>query len=431
MYAATYFPIVYWNTACLRVDSGLDEEASTNYGKIARAVGNMISRDIMVSLIDINKSQYMFEPDEENNAILYGMKALNGVGGEITQEIIQNRPYSSVQDFQNKVKVNKTVMISLIKSGAFDQFGNRKEIMENYLREVSEPKKRLTLQNFNGLIEKDLVPQELNFQKRVFRFNKALRKNKYQDYFILRTDNFYNFYTKFFDVDKLVPVENKLGIEQKEWKKIYDNNMLPAKTYLQKHQKELLDSFNNKLFQEQWMRYAKGNYSTWEMDSLGMYYHKHELATINKKAYDIVAFKTLPEQPIVDYTFKRNGIDIPIFKTFRIAGTVVAKDDAHSSISVLTPESGVITVKLSRDYFAKYNRRISEVEADGTKKVKEAGWFQKGTLVVLNGIRRGDSFFCKKYSKTKYHQLYKITKVYNDGLVEMTNMRYGDEEEAA
>ena len=430
VYAATYFPTVYWNTACLRVDSGLDEEASTNYGKIARAVGNMFSRDIMVSLIDINKSQYMFEPDEENNAILYGMKALNGVGGEIIQEIIQNRPYNSVQDFQDKVKVNKTVMISLIKSGAFDQFGNRKEIMEKYLREVSEPKKRLTLQNFNGLIEKDLVPQELNFQKRVFRFNKALRKNKYKDYFILRTDNFYNFYTKFFDVDKLVPVENKLGIEQKEWKKIYDSNMLPAKTYLQKHQKELLDDFNNELFQEQWTKYALGSYSTWEMDSLGMYYHKHELAAIDKKAYEIVPFKTLSEQPIIDYTFKRNGIEIPIFKTFRIAGTVVAKDDAHSSISVLTPESGVITVKLSRDYFARYNRRISEVEADGTKKVKEAGWFQKGTLVVLNGIRRGDSFFCKKYSKTKYHQLYKITNVYKDGLVDMTNKRYGEEEEA-
>lgn len=390
----------------------------------------MISRDIMVSLIDINKSQYMFEPDEENNAILYGMKALNGVGGEITQEIIQNRPYKSVEDFQNKVKVNKTVMISLIKSGAFDQFGNRKDIMEEYLREVSEPKKRLTLQNFNGLIEKDLIPKELNFQKRVFRFNKALRKNKYKDYLILRTDNFYNFYTKFFDVDKLIPIENKLGIEQKEWKKIYDNAMLPAKVYLQKHQKEILKAFNDKLFQEQWLRYANGNYSSWEMDSLGMYYHKHELASIDKAAYEIVPFKSLPEQPIVDYTFKRKGIEIPIFKTFRICGTVVAKDDAHSCISVLTPESGVVTVKLSREYFAQYNRRISEVDIDGTKKVKEAGWFQKGTLVILNGIRRGDAFFCKKYTRTKYHQLYKITKIYNDGLVEMTNSRYGEEEEA-
>lgn len=428
-YLATKFPSIYWNTACLQVDSGLEEEASTNYGKIAKAVGKMSNQGIKFSLIDINQSQYGFKPNEKENTILYGMKALNGIGGEITQEIIQNRPYSSVQDFQHKINVNKTVMISLIKSGAFDQFGDRKKIMEQYLREVSEPKKRLTFQNFNGLIEKDLIPQELNFQKRVFRFNKALRKNRYKDYFILKTDSLYNFYAKFFDIDILVPIENKLGIWQKEWKKIYDNVMQPAKTYIQEHQEELLDVFNDKLFQEQWTRYAGGGYSAWEMDSLGTYYHKHELATINTKAYDIVAFKTLPEQPVVDHTFERNGVEIPIFKTFRIAGTVVAKDDAHSSISVLTPESGVVTVKLSRDYFAKYNRRISEIAVDGTKKVKEESWFKKGTLVILNGIRRGDAFFCKKYSKTKYHQLYKVTKIYSDGMLEMTNMRYGEEEE--
>ena len=171
IYLATYFPSVYWNTACLRVDSGLDEDASSNYYKIAKAVGNMIDRGIKVSLIDINKSQYMFEPDEKNNSILYGLKSLNGVGGEVVQEIIKHRPYSSWQDFLSKVKANKTVMVSLIKAGAFDQFGERKEIMKEYIWSVCEPKKRITLQNFNGLIEKNLVPQELAFEKRVFMFN--------------------------------------------------------------------------------------------------------------------------------------------------------------------------------------------------------------------------------------------------------------------
>lgn len=32
-YLATYFPILYWNTACLRVDAGLGNDTSTNYGK--------------------------------------------------------------------------------------------------------------------------------------------------------------------------------------------------------------------------------------------------------------------------------------------------------------------------------------------------------------------------------------------------------------
>lgn len=33
VYLATYFDPVYWNTACLRVDAGLEEDAATNYGK--------------------------------------------------------------------------------------------------------------------------------------------------------------------------------------------------------------------------------------------------------------------------------------------------------------------------------------------------------------------------------------------------------------
>lgn len=428
VYLATYFPSVYWNTACLRVDSGLDEDASSNYNKIAKAVGTVMNRGINVSLIDINKSQYMFEPDEESDTILYGMKALNGCGGDVIQEIVEHRPYSSWQDFVEKIKPNKTVMISLIKAGAFDQFDERKNIMREYVWSVCEPKKRLTLQNFNALIEANLIPQEINFQKRVFVFNKALKANcKFEDYYSLKSDNYYKFYTKFFDVDLLEPLGNKVGIKQKTWKKLYDEAMKPAKEYLKNHQDELLDKLNNSIFDTIWNKYAQGNYSSWEMDSLGMYYHKHELSGVDNKIYEIESFKNLPTSPEVETTFKRKGAEIPIYKLHRIAGTVIAKDDMHSSISVLTVDSGVVTVKMNRDYYAMYNRRISEVQKDGTKKVIEQGWFSKGTLVVLQGIRRGDSFFLKNYKKSAYHQLYKITEIHSNGTVEMTNERVDNE----
>lgn len=429
VYLATYFPSVYWNTACLRVDSGLDEDASSNYNKIAKAVGTVMNRGINVSLIDINKSQYMFEPDEESDTILYGMKALNGCGGDVIQEIVEHRPYSSWQDFVEKIKPNKTVMISLIKAGAFDQFDERKNIMREYVWSVCEPKKRLTLQNFNALIEANLIPQEINFQKRVFVFNKALKANcKFEDYYSLKSDNYYKFYTKFFDVDLLEPLGNKVGIKQKTWKKLYDEAMKPAKEYLKNHQDELLDKLNNSIFDTIWNKYAQGNYSSWEMDSLGMYYHKHELSSVDNKIYEIESFKNLPTSPEVETTFKRKGAEIPIYKLHRIAGTVIAKDDMHSSISVLTVDSGVVTVKMNRDYYAMYNRRISEVQKDGTKKVIEQGWFSKGTLVVLQGIRRGDSFFLKNYKRSAYHQLYKITEIHSNGTVEMTNDRVDNEE---
>ena len=428
-YLAVKYPSIYWNTGCLRVDSGLEEEASTNYGKIAKAVGKINNQGINFSLIDINKSEYMFEPDEENNRIIYGLKAVTGINGETIQKIVENRPYTSLQDFLKRTPLNKTAMISLIKAGAFDQFDERKNIMREYVWSVCEPKKRLTLQNFNALIEANLIPQEINFQKRVFVFNKALKANcKFEDYYSLKSDNYYKFYTKFFDVDLLEPLGNKVGIKQKTWKKLYDEAMKPAKEYLKNHQDELLDKLNNSIFDTIWNKYAQGNYSSWEMDSLGMYYHKHELSGVDNKIYEIESFKNLPTSPEVEATFKRKGAEIPIYKLHRIAGTVIAKDDMHSSISVLTVDSGVVTVKMNRDYYAMYNRRISEVQKDGTKKVIEQGWFSKGTLVVLQGIRRGDSFFLKNYKRSAYHQLYKITEIHSNGTVEMTNNRVDNEE---
>ena len=136
-YIATRWNPIYWDTACLVVNSGslededdneYDEdgqsvkkkEQSTDYGKIAKAIGEIINDGIQISLIDINKSDYGFKPDVKNNQILFGMKALNGVGSPIIEQIKANRPYVSFKDFLNRCPLNKTAMISLIKAGAFD-----------------------------------------------------------------------------------------------------------------------------------------------------------------------------------------------------------------------------------------------------------------------------------------------------------------------
>ena len=427
-YLATYFPSIYWNTAYLRVISGLDADASSNYSKIAKGVGDIIEHGVNVSLIDINESDYMFKPDEKNHAIRYGLKALNGVGGEIIEEIVNNRPYEDIYDFMEKVKCNKTVMIALIKSGAFDSFDTRENIMKEYIGITSEPKRRITMQNFNGLLEKGLLPQELDFQKRLFVFNKALKKNCKLDGYLIFENNYYNFYEEFFDIDLLEPKGNVLVMSEGQWKKLYDKNMLPAKEYITKHKEELLKQLNDKLFQEEWNKYAAGSLSSWEMTSLGFYYHEHELKNLDNEYYNIYNFNDLPEEPIIDYIFRRGGHDIPIYKTCRLAGTVIAKDDLKSSISILTVNSGVVNVKFTRDYYAKYNAQLSEIGVDGKKHVQEKSWFKRGTLVIVNGFRRGNMFVTKSYKKSKSHQLYKITEVFDSGLVNMTNARYGEEE---
>lgn len=426
VYLATYFPVVYWNTACLRVDAGLEEDASSNYDKIAKAVGNMIARGVKVEPININRSGYMFEPDEERNTILYGMKSLNGVGGEVIDTILKNRPYTSLQDFIDKTKSNKTVTISLIKSGAFDQFGDREKIFADYLRQQSNPKTKLTMQNFKGLMEADLLPQDLDFQKRLFVFNKALRANKKVEDVYVVNYNYYDFYEQFFDVDELEPIYDTLGINQKKWQKMYTKAMEPAKRYIQENQQELLDKMNDSLFQEQWNRYAAGNVSAWEMDSMGYYYHEHELAKVKQSWYNIYEYDNLPDEPEVEYTFKRNGRDIPIFKTCRIMGTVIGKNNTKATVNLLTVDSGVVTVKFDLDYFAKYNRRISE-NIGGVNKQMESGWFLKGEKLVINGYKRSGQFVSKKYKKTPSERLYRITQINSDGTMIMTSKRYGEE----
>lgn len=454
MFVATRWNPIYWNTACLIVNSGsleeedeyeieedengeklVKKEKSTDYAKVAKALGDIISKGIKISLIDINRSNYSFEPDVENNQILFGMKALNGVGAPVIDAIIQNRPFSSFTDFMNRCPLNKTAMFSLIKAGSFDLLEKdwaeelgvepRLLIMVYYILKVCDAKKRLTLQNFNGLIQRDLIPTSLEFQKRVFTFNKYLKAEKKVGKYYIFDDVCERFYSQFFDMEKLSVINGITCILQTDWDKIYQKEMDAARDWLKENQEEVLKEFNYILFKECWDKYATGTISAWEMESLCFYYHDHELIDVDVDKYGISNFFNMPETPIVDYFFKRNGKEIPIYKTYKIIGTVISKNDTRSSVTILTT-NGAVNVKFTKEYFAMFNRQISEVQEDGTKKVKEKGWFSRGSKIMVTGFRREDTFVAKSYKHTSTHQLYKITNVEN-GEMQLEHERYGQE----
>lgn len=462
-YLATHWNPIYWNTACLIVNSGsLEEdneyeieieedndgepikkkEKGTDYAKVAKALGDIISKGINVSLVDINRSNYSFEPDIENNQILFGMKALSGVNSQMIEQIISGRPYTSFNDFLNRCPLNKTAMISLIKAGSFDKLETEwaKElnieprilIMVYYLYKACEPKSKLTLQNFNGLIQRNLIPPSLDFQKKVFEFNKFIRTKKYYD--ILTDSNYYvlidalkDFYFDNFDIDKLNIIEGLTCILQSDWEKIYKKEMDAARDWLKENQEQILKEFNSMLFLEFWNKYASGTISAWEMESLCFYYHDHELIDIDTYKYGISDFFKMPEEPVVDYFFKRNNKQIPIYRTYKIIGTVISKNDTRSSVAVLTT-TGVVNVKFTKEYYALYNRQISELQTDGTKKIMERGWFSRGMKIMVTGFRREDTFVAKRYKSTPTHQLYKITEVKN-GDMKLIHERYGEKGE--
>lgn len=449
-YIATKWSPIYWDTACLVVNSGSLEETEgelvsiyekedssfeyedlpdrsgkikkdkgSDYAKIAKAIGVIKSKGIEVSLVNINTSDYGYKPDIKNNRILYGLKALSNISADTVEKIKAGRPYIGIKDFMVRCPLTKTVMVNLIKAGAFDEiettFKDRRQIMAYYLSQVCEPKKRLTLQNFNGLIQHELVPKDLELQVRVYNFTKYLKANKKVGKYYTFDDICTQFYEKFLseEVDKLEVINGITCILQDKWDKIYQKQMDVARDWLKDNQQEVLKKYNEMLFMETWNKYASGNTSHWEMEALCFYHGKHELEDINTYRYGVVNFDELSPEPEVDYFFKRAGREIPIFKLYKIIGTVIAKNDNKSSITLLTT-NGVVNVKFTRDYYAMFKKQISQIQPDGTKKVMEKGWFTRGNMLMITGFRREDTFVGKTYKSTESHQLYKITAVVGD-----------------
>lgn len=96
-----------------------------NTEKLARYVGEMRSFEIKLLPPDVNSSQEGFTPI--GKAIRFGLAAIKGIGSSAVNMIISARaqggPFRSIYDFAERVDsraVNKRVLESLIKSGAFD-----------------------------------------------------------------------------------------------------------------------------------------------------------------------------------------------------------------------------------------------------------------------------------------------------------------------
>ena len=168
------------------------------------------------------------------------------------------------------------------------------------------------------------------------------------------------------------------------------------------------------------------------MEVLCFYYHEHELAHVNQDKYGFVDYNLLPEEPIVEKTFQKGNKEIRMFKLDRICGTCIAKNKTKGTVTILT-NTGVVTVKFSKEYFSMFDKLISERPADGTKKVMVKSWFNRGNMIVVTGIRNGDNFVSKKYASTGGHQLYRIDSILPNGDLILQDQRYqgGIEEDVA
>ena len=431
LYLATNFNPIYWNTAFLVVNSGsLDEESSdsTDYAKIAKAIGDVRAADIKVQLPDINTAQFGFVPDANNNQIIFGLKGLLNVGDDVVVDIINNRPYASPQDFLNKVNINKQAMISLIKGGAFDEMMDRKTCMAWYIWKTCDKKQRITLQNMGGLIKYGLLPEDNESQimaRRIYEFNRYLKACCKNGSTYKLDDRALNFLT---ELDLLGALEDNNLIQVKVWDKYYQEWMDIFRKWINDNKEEILFNLNALIFKDDWNKYASKSISAWEMEVLCFYYHEHELKDVNKGKYGITDFNSLKEEPVVESTFFRGGRNINIFKLEKICGTCIAKNKTKGTVSLLT-DTGVATVKFRKEYFSLFDKQISVIGADGVKHVAEKSWFNRGSMILVQGVRMGDMFIPKKYNSSPGHQLYKIDEIQPNGDLVLRHERYQGESE--
>lgn len=433
-----FYPSIYWNAACLIVDSGSDENnennKGTNYGKVATAIGNMQTHGINILPPDINKSKFGFSVDNTNNSIIFGLKGISNIGDDVAFTIINNRPYSSLLDFIHKTELSKVAIINLIKGGCFDNIENKDRIliMKDYLEYLAKkenPKKdNLTLQNLDKIVELGILSEEDNMYVRYYNFNKYVTDKQFivekrgnKNYYIAK-DKAFSFFEQYYaphlkeDVD-FVYTNDGIVFSKSAYDKIYKKYMNEFRNKLNSN---YLDKYNNAIYynfiEENWNKYCKGTISKWEMDALSFYYHEHELANVDIKKYNVSNFSDIPEQPVVEGEYKRKGKTFPKYKLYKIIGTVLDKDKNKHTISLLTTD-GVVNVKFYAGQFIHYAKNISKINEDtGKKETIEKAWFNRGNLLMISGIRRDEKFIPKKYTDSVFnHTVCLIEDVINNG----------------
>ncbi len=117
-----------------------------NTDKIVKYIDEVKRLKIKLLPPDITKSHIEFTALEDNGeeAILFGLGAIKGVGEKAIESIIEAReekPFSDLSDFVSRIdmqKVNKKVLESLIKSGAMDSFGYSRRALLEQIEKIVE-----------------------------------------------------------------------------------------------------------------------------------------------------------------------------------------------------------------------------------------------------------------------------------------------------
>jgi len=145
-HSAAYATIAY-QTAYLKAHYPVEFMASVltseraDVERISFLIDECKKMEVEVLAPNINESLKNFTVVEGKKQIRFGMLAIKNVGANITDAIVEERKingkFLSISDFIHRVKskdLNKKSMEALIKAGAFDEFAERNQLLQNLER---------------------------------------------------------------------------------------------------------------------------------------------------------------------------------------------------------------------------------------------------------------------------------------------------------
>lgn len=395
-----FYGSIYWQTACLNVDSGLsgNRQKQVDYGKIAKAISNLPKGTVVPP--SVNRSDWKFTIDKKGgkNRILFGLYALSGISSKEIQALVDNRPYGSFKAFveANRGTISDKKMIQLIKSGMFQEFcSDTRQNAVAFVKFIVPRKEKLTTVALNKI--DSYVPAQYQKYVKLYQIKKELKNG-------LRIDSvlgefFVNNVPLDYDLE-----DEKIVVDMKEFNKWFNKEMKPIKEWLKTE--EALDIEVKIRRNEFWKQNCSKTVEQWYFETLNFYPYGHFLEKTNLNTmFDFKGFNELPATPQVKaYVGKKK---FPVYETYMIAGTVADKNNVKKTVSLLT-ENGIAICKFNNELFSKYDQVIKD--GDTT----DNSWFTKGTTLVLLGTRNGNDFRVKHVKDATsvlkvLNQGYKIT----------------------
>ena len=138
-YLKTYYPQEFM--------AALLTSEQDNTDKVVKYIDEVKRLGIKLSAPSVNYSLTEFNAitnDDGEETILFGMGAIKGAGSSAIGRILEareNGKFKNISDFMSRIdtsKVNKRVIESLIKSGAFDEFGLTRRALLDHIEIIAE-----------------------------------------------------------------------------------------------------------------------------------------------------------------------------------------------------------------------------------------------------------------------------------------------------